>query len=125
VDTESAWGVRELYVHPTTITDVGSDTLPGRAAHTAAALETFSLARENARQHLWMQPQHIRNAYYLLTTEKERWDHARQTLSVQVKDPPISLRVFFRLRKELCIPSQLQLEMAAIEKQTGGSFFVW
>ncbi|KAJ7139043.1 hypothetical protein C8R44DRAFT_300148 [Mycena epipterygia] len=100
-----------------------------RAVHTAGALEMFSPAWQDAFQHLCRQPRDIRDTYLLLTTEKGRWDRRRQNFidqyQVQIKDPPISLRVFFKLCKELGISSQLQLEMAATEKPNGGSFFVW
>ncbi|KAJ7912503.1 hypothetical protein B0H13DRAFT_538812 [Mycena leptocephala] len=98
-----------------------------RAVRMAGALEMLCPARQDALQHLWRQPTHIRNTYHLLTTEEKRWDRSRQNHIdlVQIKDPPISLRVFFRLCKELGIPSQLQLEIATTEKPTGGFFFVW
>lgn len=112
---------------PHAIANLTTDVLLGRAVRMAGALEMFCPARQDALQHLWRQPTHIRNAYHLLTTEEKRWDRSRQNHIdlVQIKDPPISLRVFFKLCNELGVPSQLQLEIATTEKPTGGLFFVW
>ncbi|KAJ7701461.1 hypothetical protein B0H17DRAFT_1195250 [Mycena rosella] len=56
-------------------------------------------------------PLHITNAYRILFVERDR-------LHIPVK-------FFLALAKKLGISTELQLEMATVEKPTGGSFFVW
>jgi hypothetical protein len=115
-----------LYVVCRAIAILGTDILTTGRAVRAVVSGPLCDAREDGLEHFWKQPQHIRVSYDLLTAEKGRWIVDQNLVhQVQMKDPPISLGVFFKLCKELGIPSQLQLDMVATEKPTGGSFFVW
>ncbi|KAJ6490184.1 hypothetical protein DFH09DRAFT_1377431 [Mycena vulgaris] len=77
-------------------------------------------------QQLRAKPIYIANVHRLLLAQRTRLDWRHGILVAEGwTSPAVPVKYFFKLGKELGIPTELQVEMATAEKATGESFFVW